>query len=260
MNASAPSPPAIEFQHVSFHVNGGRELLHDVSFTVYQGETLVLLGRSGSGKTTSLKLINRLLEPTEGDILVDGRSLRDWDVIRLRRSIGYVIQEIGLFPHYSIERNITLVPRIEKWSSELIRSRLQDLFSLVGLDPSIASRHPNELSGGQRQRVGVARALAADPPFLLMDEPFGALDPVTRAELQREFLQLQRQLKKTIVFVTHDLREALLLASRIALIEEGRLVSVQSPREFLQSKDPLAAAYVAAFASDMSSLADRGAS
>ena len=259
MNAPA-STPAIEFQNVSFQVNGSRELLRDLSFTVYRGETLVLLGRSGSGKTTSLKLINRLLEPTAGDIRVDGRSVREWDEIRLRRSIGYVIQEIGLFPHSSVERNITLVPRIEKWPRDRIRTRLQELLALVGLDASIAARHPSELSGGQRQRVGVARALAADPPFLLMDEPFGALDPVTRVELQREFLQLQMRLKKTVVFVTHDLREALLLASRIALIENGRLVSLQTPQEFLQSKERLAAAYVAAFATDMGSLADRGTS
>jgi osmoprotectant transport system ATP-binding protein len=260
MTTSTSSHPAIEFKHVSFQVNGSRELLHDVSFTVDPGETLVLLGRSGSGKTTSLKLINRLLEPSAGDILVDGRSVRDWDVVRLRRSLGYVIQEIGLFPHYSVERNITLVPRIEKWPQDRVRARLQELLTLVGLDRSIAPRHPNELSGGQRQRVGVARALAGDPPFLLMDEPFGALDPVTRAELQREFLQLQKHLRKTVVFVTHDLREALLLASRIALIEGGRLVSMHSPKDFLQSKEPLAAAYVAAFATDIASLADRGTS
>jgi osmoprotectant transport system ATP-binding protein len=259
MNAPV-STPAIEFRNVSFQVDGTRELLHDLSFTVSPGETLVLLGRSGSGKTTSLKLINRLLEPTGGDIRVEGRSVREWDEIRLRRSIGYVIQEIGLFPHSSVERNITLVPRIEKWPKDRIRARLQELLSLVGLDSSIAARHPGELSGGQRQRVGVARALAADPPFLLMDEPFGALDPVTRVELQREFLQLQMRLKKTVVFVTHDLREALLLASRIALIENGSLISLQTPQEFLHSKEPLAAAYVAAFATDMGSLADRGTS
>jgi osmoprotectant transport system ATP-binding protein len=257
MNTSA-SIPAIEFKDVSFRVNGSRELLHNLSFTVYRGETLVLLGRSGSGKTTSLKLINRLLEPTAGDILVEGRSVREWDEIRLRRSIGYVIQEIGLFPHSSVERNITLVPRIEGWPQERIRTRLQELLALVGLDPSISVRHPHELSGGQRQRVGVARALAADPRFLLMDEPFGALDPVTRVELQREFLALQTRLKKTVVFVTHDLREALLLASRIALIENGRLVSLQTPQEFLHSKEPLAAAYAAAFTADIGSLANRG--
>jgi osmoprotectant transport system ATP-binding protein len=257
MNTSA-SIPAIEFKDVSFRVNGSRELLHNLSFTVYRGETLVLLGRSGSGKTTSLKLINRLLEPTAGDILVEGRSVREWDEIRLRRSIGYVIQEIGLFPHSSVERNITLVPRIEGWPQDRIRTRLQELLALVGLDPGISVRHPHELSGGQRQRVGVARALAADPRFLLMDEPFGALDPVTRVELQREFLALQTRLKKTVVFVTHDLREALLLASRIALIENGRLVSLQTPQEFLHSKEPLAAAYAAAFTADIGSLANRG--
>jgi len=260
MNFPPSNAPAIEFKNISFRLGEGRELLRNLSFTIYRGETVVLLGRSGSGKTTSLKLINRLLEPSSGDILVDGRSIHDWDAIRLRRSLGYVIQEIGLFPHSSVERNIALIPRIEKWPKERIRARVQELLSLVGLDPSIASRYPNELSGGQRQRVGVARALAADPPYLLMDEPFGALDPITRAELQREFLHLQMRLNKTVVFVTHDLREALLLASRIALIEDGRLVSLQSPQDFLSSKEPMAAAYVAAFATDLGSLASRGTS
>ena len=165
--------------------------------------------------------------------------------------IGYVIQEVGLFPHFTVERNIALVPQLERWSAERIGQRVQELLRLVGLDPQLASRHPRELSGGQRQRVGVARALAADPPILLMDEPFGALDPITRAELQREFLALQNRLGKTVVFVTHDLREALLLGTRIALMEAGRLVTVQAPDQFVHSPEPIVAAYVNAFGTDL---------
>ena len=238
---------AIEFRNVAYELGGGRELLHDINLQVRRGETLVLLGRSGSGKTTTLKLVNRLLSATSGEVLVDARSTGDWDVIRLRRMIGYVIQDVGLLPHYTVERNIGLVPNIEKWPAQKIRERVRELLTLVGLNPEIAARYPRELSGGQRQRVGVARALAADPPVLLMDEPFGALDPITRAELQKEFGALQARLKKTVVFVTHDLPEALSLASRIVLLEEGRIVAIHTPKEFLVSKDPLAAAYVAAF-------------
>jgi osmoprotectant transport system ATP-binding protein len=254
MNDSPDTRPAIEFRHVSYRVNGegnGRELLHDLNLEVQRGETLVLLGRSGSGKTTSLKLINHLLTPSEGELRVDARPIREWDVIRLRRMIGYVIQEVGLFPHFTVERNIGLVPKIENWQSSRIAERIHELLQLVGLDPEIASRYPRELSGGQRQRVGVARALAADPPILLMDEPFGALDPITRAELQREFLHLQKRLRKTVVFVTHDMREALLFGTRIALMEAGRLVAVQTPKEFLDSTEPLATAYKDAFGTDL---------
>jgi osmoprotectant transport system ATP-binding protein len=239
--------PAIEFSKVSYRPDGRGDILHDLSLQVLRGETLVLLGRSGSGKTTTLKLINRLLTPTGGEIRVDGRSLRDWDIIRLRRMIGYVIQEVGLFPHFTIERNIGLVPKIESWPRDRIRSRVKELLSLVGLDSQVASRYPHELSGGQRQRVGVARALAADPPILLMDEPFGALDPLTRSELQNEFLHLQTRLKKTVVFVTHDLHEALLLGTRVGLMEAGKLVSLQTRDEFLLSQEPLAVAYKNAF-------------
>ncbi len=241
-----PQEPVIEFQNISYQI-GQTPLLHNLNLSVRRGETLILLGRSGSGKTTTLKLINRLLEPGEGTLLVEGRPGAHWDPIKLRRNIGYVIQEVGLFPHFTVERNISLVPSIEGWPEEKVRSRIHELLQLVGLDSSLGSRYPRELSGGQRQRVGVARALAADPRILLMDEPFGALDAITRAELQREFLELQRRLKKTIIFVTHDLREALLLGTRIALLEAGRLVATYSPHEFLRSKDPLAAAYVAAF-------------
>lgn len=247
MESPADDRPLIEFRNVSFRLNGRADILETLNLEIHRGETLVLLGRSGSGKTTTLKLINALLSPTAGEIRVDGRPLQQWDVIRLRRMIGYVIQETGLFPHFTIERNIGLVPRIENWPADRIRDRVRELLKLVGLDPQIASRYPHELSGGQRQRVGVARALAADPPILLMDEPFGALDPLTRAELQREFLKLQASLNKTIVFVTHDLHEALLLGSRIALMEAGRLVTIQTRDEFLTSKEALVVAYKNAF-------------
>ena len=238
---------AIEFRNVSYLLDHGRELLHDLNLEVLRGETLVLLGRSGSGKTTTLKLVNELLTPSSGELRVNGRSVRDWDPIELRRGIGYVIQEIGLFPHYTVEKNIGLVPKVMGWPDPKIRERVRELLMLVGLDPQIASRYPAQLSGGQRQRVGVARALAADPPILLMDEPFGALDAITRSELQQEFLKLQAQLHKTVVFVTHDLREALLLGTRIALLENGRLVAVLTPEQFAHSTDPLIAAYMAAF-------------
>jgi osmoprotectant transport system ATP-binding protein len=251
---------AIEFRGVSFRVNGSRELLHDLNLQVRRGETLVLLGRSGSGKTTTLKLINRLLQPSVGEVRVEGQPTAAWDVIRLRRMIGYVIQDVGLFPHFTVERNIALVPRIENWPAERVDSRVAELLQLVGLDPQIASRYPRELSGGQRQRVGVARALAADPPILLMDEPFGALDPITRVELQREFASLQHRLHKTVVFVTHDMREALMLGSRIALMEAGCLVSVHTPEQFVRSREPLVQAYVEAFRTDAQISRERGVS
>jgi osmoprotectant transport system ATP-binding protein len=236
----------IECRGVGYRLDGGRPLIGGLNLQVYRGETLVLLGRSGSGKTTTLKLINRLLEPSEGEVLVEGRATTDWDPIRLRRRIGYVIQEVGLFPHFTVERNIGLVPALEGWSPDRIRARTHELLRLVDLDPAqFASRRPRELSGGQRQRVGVARALAVDPPLLLMDEPFGALDPVTRAEMQREFAGLCLRLNKTIVFVTHDVREALLLASRIALIADGGLVGVYSPNTFRSAPEPEVKAFVA---------------
>src|SRR5208282_3208833 len=205
-------------------------------------------------------LVNRLLPPTSGKILVKGVPNGELDIIRLRRSIGYVIQEVGLFPHFTVERNIGLVPRIEGWPAERIHRRVEELLKMVGLDGQLASRYPHQLSGGQRQRVGVARALAADPAILLMDEPFGALDALTRDQLQREFLSLQQRLNKTVVFVTHDLREALRLGSRIALMEAGRLVTVLPPADFLRSSVPLAAAYVHAFGDGLDSVANRGAS
>jgi osmoprotectant transport system ATP-binding protein len=249
---------AIEFRNVSFQLENGSAILHQLTLQVRRGETLVLLGRSGSGKTTTLKLINHLLAPSQGDVLVNGRSIADWDIIRLRRMIGYVIQEVGLFPHFTVERNIAVVPKIENWPAERIQTRVRDLLQLVGLDPQLASRYPRELSGGQRQRVGVARALAADPPILLMDEPFGALDPLTRAELQREFCSLQQRLQKTVAFVTHDMHEALTVGTRIALIEAGRLVAVDTPEEFLSSQNPMVVAYLDAFRTDVKACSPRG--
>lgn len=250
MSTKPPSrgEPAIEFRSAGYRASVNKIILDELSLDVQRGETLVLLGRSGAGKTTALKLVNRLLEPASGEVLVEGRSTLDWDPIALRRRIGYVIQEAGLFPHFTVERNVALVPRLAGWEPERTATRVRELLHLVGLDPGeFGRRYPHELSGGQRQRVGVARALAADPPFLLMDEPFGSLDPLTRAEIQEEFRGLQARLAKTIVFVTHDVREALRLGTRVALLEAGRLVGVYSPREFLRAAEPVAAAYVAAF-------------
>jgi len=247
MSNSTKNGPVIEFREVAYRIAGGQELLNGLNLQVQRGETLVLLGRSGSGKTTTLKLINDLVSPSEGEVLVEGRATTQWDPIRLRRGIGYVIQDAGLFPHFTVERNVALVPRIEEWPPDRIRKRVAELLQLVGLDAGLATRYPRELSGGQRQRVGVARGLAADPPILLKDEPFGALDPITRAELQREFLALQQRLQKTVVFVTHDLHEALLLGTRIALMESGRLVVMLSSSEFTKSSDPLVQKYLDAF-------------
>jgi osmoprotectant transport system ATP-binding protein len=238
----------IEFRGVSWRANGGSEaaIIDDVSLEVARGKTLVLLGRSGSGKTTLLKLINGMHWPSKGEVLVEGRATREWDAIRLRRGIGYVIQEAGLFPHFTVAENVGLVPGLENWPKEKIAGRVKEMLRLVGLEPGeFAHRKPRELSGGQRQRVGVARALAADPPILLMDEPFGALDPVTRAELQGEFKALAERLGKTIVFVTHDLREALLLASHIILLEKGRLAASAGPEEFLRLQHPEVLAFAA---------------
>lgn len=258
MSDSPKNGTAIEFREVSYRFSGGHELLTGLNLQVRRGETLVLLGRSGSGKTTTLKLINHLVSPSQGEVYVEDRPTTQWDPIRLRRGIGYVIQDAGLFPHFTVERNIGLVPTIEEWPAERIRQRVHELLHLVGLDAGLAGRYPRELSGGQRQRVGVARALAADPPILLMDEPFGALDAITRAELQREFLSLQKRLQKTVVFVTHDLREALLLGTRIALMEGGRLVATLAPQEFVGSGDPLVKQYLDAFGAVSPARADRG--
>src|SRR5438876_11257759 len=217
----------------------GRPLVEYVSFTVGTGETLVLLGRSGSGKTTTLKLVNRLLEPTAGEVRVAGERAADLPVTRLRRRIGYVIQEVGLFPHFTVERNVGLVPGLEGWPPARVATRVREMLALVGLDAdTFGARYPHELSGGQRQRVGVARALAADPPLLLLGEPFGALDPISRVELQREFRALEGRLGKGMVFVTHDVREGLLLGTRLGLMHEGRLAFLGTAEEFRRSNDP----------------------
>ncbi|MHB8753347.1 MAG: ATP-binding cassette domain-containing protein [Candidatus Acidiferrales bacterium] len=251
MNAAQEGHICIDFSSAEFRI-GGRPILKSFSLAVNRGETLVFLGRSGSGKTTALKLVNRLLEPSAGEVRIEGRSTLAWDPIRLRRRIGYVIQDAGLFPHFTVERNIALVPQLENWPQEKISERVHELLRIAGLDPAqFARRYPHELSGGQRQRVGVARALAADPPILLMDEPFGALDILTRAEIQHEFLDLQLRLQKTVIFVTHDVREALLVGTRIALLEAGELAGVYSPQEFLRATGPIAAAYVSAFRGDV---------
>jgi osmoprotectant transport system ATP-binding protein len=239
---------AIEFAHVTYRINGNRMLISDLNLSVHYGETLMLLGRSGSGKTTTLKLINRLVSQSEGQVIVDGRSTAEWDVIQLRRHIGYAIQEAGLFPHYDVEDNVALVPRLERWDDARIAARVREVLHLVGLPfEQYAGRYPDELSGGQRQRVGLARALAADPKILLMDEPFGALDPITRAELQHEFLELKKTLSKTILFVTHDVAEALMLGDRIALIDSGKLKGIFAPAEFLRSSHEAVQPYVNAF-------------
>lgn len=236
--------PAIEFASVSYEA-GGRLILDGISLKVASGETMVLLGRSGSGKTTALKLINRLLEPMKGKVRVLGRATTSWDAIRLRRSVGYAIQEIGLFPHYTVEQNVALLPRLEGWQAPRVDARVRELLELVGLSSSeFASRYPDELSGGQRQRVGLARALALDPPLLLLDEPFGALDPTTRTDLQNEFRRLARSLQRTSVFVTHDAQEALAVGDRIAVLETGRLQSIFTRAEFLASSDPAVQPYL----------------
>lgn len=235
---------AVEFRQVSYRLQQ-RLLVDDLTLCLPQGEILVLLGRSGCGKTTTLRLINHLLTPTSGQVLVQGRATQEWNSIQLRRQIGYVIQDIGLFPHFTVAQNVGLVPTLECWPPHRIRQRVESLLSLVGLDPDrFARRYPQQLSGGQRQRVGVARALAADPPLLLMDEPFGALDPITRLELQREFRHLQQQLGKTVVFVTHDIQEAFKLGSQIGLMQAGKLVELATPNEFRRSSHPEAQAFL----------------
>jgi osmoprotectant transport system ATP-binding protein len=239
----------VEFRGIAYSVprdSGRFGILEDLSFTVDAGETLVLLGRSGSGKTTALKMVNRLITPTAGEVLVEGKPTPAWDPIRLRRRIGYVIQETGLFPHFTVAENIGLEPRLEGWPADRIRARVNELLAQLDLAPGeFAGRYPRELSGGQRQRVGVARALAADPPVLLFDEPFGALDPVTRLDVQRQFLALRQRLRKTAIFVTHDVREALMLGTRIGLMRAGRLEMLATPQQFVQERSSEARAFLA---------------
>ena len=241
-------PSIVEFRRAACAVNG-RALVEDISFGIEPGEAVVLLGRSGSGKTTTLKLVNRLLEPTSGVVLVEGNATVQWDPIRLRRRIGYVIQEVGLFPHFTVERNVALVPTLEGWPEDKTRERVREMLMLVGLEPErFSARYPRELSGGHRQRVGVARALAADPAILLLDEPFGALDPVTRSEIQKEFRALQERLGKTMIFVTHDLREAFILGDRIGLMKDGKLTALVAADEFRKLDHPEAKAFVESYA------------
>lgn len=234
----------VEFRDVSYEV-GGRRILSDVNFTVETGETLVLLGRSGSGKTTALKMTNGMLFPSRGEVRVEGKTTTEWDPIQLKRRIGYVIQDVGLFPHFTVEENVGLVPKLEGWPAADVRQRVEHLLDEIGLPAAeYRGRYPRQLSGGQRQRVGVARALAADPPLLLFDEPFGALDPVTRVELQRQFLDLRRGLQKTSIFVTHDVREALRLGTRIGLLTRGRLEVAADPQTFRNARTEEALAFL----------------
>ena len=221
-------------------------MLANVSMAVGAGEVVALVGRSGSGKTTLLRLINRLLEPDSGEVIVQGRAVREWDPIALRRATGYVIQDVGLFPHMTVASNIAIVPRLLAWPEGRVAARVDELLSMIGLAPdAYRGRWPDQLSGGERQRVGLARALAADPPLLLMDEPFGALDPITKSELHREFKRLQALLRRSVVLVTHDMAEAFALADRIAVLCDGDICAYDTPAAIRASKDPRVAALVA---------------
>ncbi len=233
---SAELSAVIEFRNVRKAFAPGRPVLDGLSFTLAEGEALALVGPSGCGKTTALKLVNRLLDHDSGDVFVFGRDVRGEDPIALRRRIGYVIQEAGLFPHWTVRENVEAVPRLLGWRREDSRRRSDELLALVNLPAAeFGARRPRELSGGQRQRVGVARALAADPPVLLMDEPFGALDPIARRAMQREFIGWRRRLDKAVLLVTHDLREAFRLADRVVILDSGRARQTGTPREILES-------------------------
>jgi osmoprotectant transport system ATP-binding protein len=236
--------PVLRFSNVGYRA-GGREVLSGLSFDLAEGQTLVLLGRSGAGKTTALKMVNALVMPSSGQVTVEGRSTADWDPIELRRRSGYAIQETGLFPHFTVAQNVSIVPRLMGWTPDRIESRVKELLERVGLAPGeYSGRYPRELSGGQRQRVGVARALAADPPVLLFDEPFGALDPVTRHEVRGEFKALARDLGKTTLFVTHDVREAIELGDQIGLMAGGRLEEFLPASEFRGARSQEARAFL----------------
>lgn len=235
----------IEFVATSYATADGSALVSGLNLSIRSGETMILLGRSGAGKSTTLKLINRMLDPTSGQVRVLGKPTVDWEPTQLRRRIGYVIQEIGLFPHWTVARNIETVPRLLGWEIDRITARTNELLQAVGMPAQeFRDRYPHELSGGQRQRVGLARALAADPAILIMDEPFGALDPLTRAQVQHEFRRLQEKLRKTAVLVTHDLVEALTLGDRIAVVEDGKLIGDYSREEFLNAGDRISPAYL----------------
>jgi osmoprotectant transport system ATP-binding protein len=239
MNSPAGASPTIALQDVHVSRGAAGVVLAGVNLAIAPGETLALVGRSGAGKSTLLKLINGLIVPDRGVVLVEGRSTRDWNPFELRRRIGYVLQEIALFPHLTVAENVSIVPRLLGWEAPRIRARAAEMLRLVGLPPeTYANRPALELSGGQRQRVGVARALAADPPILLMDEPFGALDPVTRAELHREFRRIQAALAKTVVIVTHDMAEAFALATRVGVLDAGGIAQIDEPRVLGRSTDP----------------------
>ena len=231
-------PAAIEFRDVSYRQPNAAQVFDHFTLAIEAGEVFALVGRSGAGKSTLLRLVNRLVLPDSGAVLVQGRNTREWEPIRLRRSVGYVIQEVGLFPHMTVADNISVVPRLEGWDTGRVTARVNELLDLIGLPaPTYAERWPDELSGGQRQRVGVARALAADPPVLLMDEPFGALDPMTRTELHGEFRRIQDRVHKTVILVTHDMAEAVTLGDRLGVLEGGRLIACDKPDAMLRSRD-----------------------
>ena len=235
-------PPILEFRAVDYSIDGTK-ILKGIDLAISSGEVLVLLGESGCGKTTTLKLINRLIDPTSGEVVVEGKATVDWNAVELRRRIGYVMQEGGLFPHYTVAENAGLVLKLV--TGERPSTRVNEMLEMVGLEPAkFADRFPHELSGGQRQRVGVARALAADPDIILLDEPFGALDALTRTGLQKEFARLVAELGKTAVFVTHDLHEAMSLATRIALMEKGEIAFLGTAEEFRAADLPLVKAYL----------------
>lgn len=225
----------LKFNNVSKVYGGSKKAVDGMTLEVEKGEFIVFIGPSGCGKTTTMKMVNRLIEPSDGSIYINGENILEKDLVQLRREIGYVIQQIGLFPHMTIQENISLVPKLLKWPEDKRRKRAEELLQLVEMEKEYLDRYPNELSGGQQQRIGVLRALAADPPLILMDEPFGALDPITRDTLQEEFKKLQQSLGKTIVFVTHDMDEALKLADRIVIMRDGQLVQVGTPDEILRN-------------------------
>lgn len=228
----------IEFQNVSKRYADGTLAVKNLKLTIQKGEIFVLIGPSGCGKTTTMKMVNRLIEHTDGKILIDGQEIYKFDIYELRRNVGYVLQQIALFPHLTVEENITVVPDLLKWSAEKKKARVTELMEIAGLDPILKSKKPTELSGGQQQRVGVLRALAANPEVVLMDEPFSALDPISRAQLQDDIKRLNDELGKTILFVTHDMQEAMKLGDRIGLMRDGELVLVGTPSEIRSSNDP----------------------